>query len=526
MASQPVLIDGIWRESCGSECFHACQPETAQAEDILFPLSPWEEVEAVLQAASRAFVEVRGWQGERFAKFLEAYAKRIEKRAEEIVVAAYRETALPVSPRLKDVELPRTTNQLRLAAKAARDCSWSLPTIDSAANIRSLHEPIGPVVVFGPNNFPLAFNGIAGGDFAAAIAAGNPVIAKGHPCHPMTTKIMAEEAQFAAQETEMPTGFVQLIYRTSHEDGMKLVADFRLGATGYTGSRQTGLLLKEAADRAGKPIYLELSSTNPVVILPASLEERATEIAGEFTTSCLMGTGQFCTNPGMVILCQNDKSEKFLLEVAEKFDAAPVGTLLSLGVRSAFAESLGDLINVGAEVVAGGNPCGGEGYSFSNTLLRVSGGDFLKNPEALQQEVFGNSSLFVFATDCDQLTSICEKLEGNLTGCLYSHSEGLDDHHYDSVASVLRSKVGRLLNDKMPTGVAVSSAMNHGGPYPATGHAGFTSVGMPASIRRFSMLACYDNVRENRLPLVLRRENPNGEIWRLIDGTWSQADFS
>ena len=190
------------------------------------------------------------------------------KTQEELIAIAHAETALAASPRLKDVELPRTVNQLRQAAAAARDGSWVQATIDSKANIRSMYGPIGPVIVFGPNNFPFAFNGAAGGDFAAAVAAGNPVIAKGHSSHPGTSRMLIEEADLAAQETDMPAGFVQLIYRTGHSDGEKLVSHPLVGAIGYTGSRSAGLTLEDGGRRAGKPIYLELSSINPVFVLP------------------------------------------------------------------------------------------------------------------------------------------------------------------------------------------------------------------------------------------------------------------
>ena len=266
-------------------------------------------MERALESAAAAFKTVRRWPGDRFASFLEAYADGIEAEADAIVTAANRETALPVEPRLKGGELPRTTDQIRQAAAAARDGSWRQATIDSANNIRSMYAAIGPVAVFGPNNFPLAFNSIAGGDFAAAVAAGCPVIAKGHSSHPETTRLFAEAAHKAAGQTEMPGGFVQLIYRTSHEDGAKLVSHPQIGATGYTGSRQAGLYLKAAADAAGKPIYLELSSVNPVFILPGALAERGDALVDEFTGSCLMGTGQFCTNPGIVVPGRRPRDE-------------------------------------------------------------------------------------------------------------------------------------------------------------------------------------------------------------------------
>ncbi|GAB4143371.1 MAG: aldehyde dehydrogenase (NADP(+)) [Planctomycetaceae bacterium] len=526
MTVHPVLIDGEWSASVGQSTFQATNPATKQPLPDEYPVSPWEELERALEAATTASREMRGWSGERFATFLEKYADRIDARAEELSSLANLETALPVSPRLKDVELPRTTNQLRQAAGAAREGSWTVPTIDTQANIRSMYGPIGPVVIFGPNNFPFAFNGISGGDFAAAVAAGNPVIAKGHSSHPGTSRLFAEEAAKAARETEMPSGFVQLIYRTSHEDGARLVGDSRVGAIGYTGARKTGLVLKEAADKAGNPIYLELSSINPVFILPGALEERGESIAEEFTGSCLLGTGQFCTNPGLVVLLAGEQTEAFIQSVATRFAEAPVGTMLSGGVQAHFESGIKELTSAGAEVLAGGGPADGSGFCYQNTLLRTDGATFLNNPESLQTEAFGNGSLIVVADDVEQMLAIAESLEGNLTGCFYTHSAGNDDEIYARIEPAVRVRVGRLLNDKMPTGVAVSPAMNHGGPFPATGHPVFTAVGIPASIHRFSQLWCYDGIRHDRLPPNLQNDNPNGALWRNIDGYWTRESLS
>lgn len=525
MSVQPVLIDGVWRKSSGSKTFQAVNPATKEPLQDSYPLSPWAEIDQVIHAASKAAELVRSWPGERFARFLERYAERIDSRAGDLTALANQETGLPVEPRLAKAELPRTTNQLRQAAAAAREGSWLRPVIDTAANIRSVFGPIGPVVVFGPNNFPFAFNGISGGDFAAAVAAGNPVIAKGHSSHPGTTRLFAEEAHQAAQETELPPGFVQLIYRTDHADGEKLVSHPLIGATGYTGARETGLVLKAAADRAGKPIYLELSSINPVVVLPGALAERAAGIADEFTTSCLMGTGQFCTNPGLVLLLAGNDTENFIQLVKQRFEAAPVGTMLSEGVLKHFEKGIAAIKGAGAQVVTGGEAGGGKGFSYRNTLLRVSGDQFLKNPAALQTEAFGNSSLYVVAKDVEQMIAVLDRMEGNLTGCVYSATGGQDDQLYNRVAPALRQRVGRLLNDKMPTGVAVSPAMNHGGPFPATGHPGFTAVGIPTSIQRFAMLQSYDSVRPHRLPPALQNKNPCGKLWRLIDGAWTLGDI-
>lgn len=524
MTVQQVLIDGQWTTSAGTSTFQAVNPRTKEPLPGKYPISPWSEVVRAIEAASRAAAIVRDWSGDRFAAFLEKFADRIDARAEALVEIANLETALPAQPRLKDAELPRTSNQLRQAAQAARDGSWAIPTIDSAPNIRSMLRPIGPVVVFGPNNFPFAFNSAAGGDFAAAVAAGNPVIAKGHSSHPATTRMLAEEAQLAATETGMPPGFVQLIYRTNHEDGKRLVSHPAVGASGYTGSRSAGSQLKEAADRVGKPIYLELSSINPIFILPGAIRERSGAIAEQFVTSCLMGVGQFCTNPGLIVVKAGAESEDWIRQVAERFGAAPVGTLLGPSVQSHLESGLQTLVAHGAKIITGGSSGGGAGYCHQNTLLRVSGSQFISAPAALQTELFGNASMIVVVETDAEFTAIAQALEGNLTGCLYTANDGSDDALYDQVTPVLRQKVGRLLNDKMPTGVAVVAAMNHGGPFPATGHPSFTAVGIPASIKRFAMLQCYDGVRSHRLPAGLADKSPSPSLWRLIDGKWTQGD--
>jgi NADP-dependent aldehyde dehydrogenase len=397
-------------------------------------------------------------------------------------------------------------------------------TIDSAANIRSHYAPLGPVCVFGPNNFPFAFGSVAGGDAAAALAAGNPIIAKANSSHPGTTRLFAEAALEAIEATDMPRATIQLLYRLKHADGERLVADHRVGATAYTGSRQAGLALKAAADAAGKPIYLELSSINPVVILPGALNERGDEIAQEMVVSGLMGTGQFCTNPGVVLLAAGESTDRFIEAIGSKYRETPPGVLLSQSVQKNLRSSIDLLRQSGATLLTDESAETTSGFRCANTLLQVSGDQFLSDPETFQTEAFGNCTLLVVANSSAQIAAIVDTLEGNLTGCIYSHTQGSDDEDCMTISARMRPKVGRLLNDKMPTGVAVSPAMNHGGPYPATGHPGFTAVGIPASIHRFAALHCYDNVRAQRLPACLQNANPNGAMWRLIDGQWTQSD--
>jgi NADP-dependent aldehyde dehydrogenase len=520
----PVLIAGAWRAAASSGTFHGENPATGEALTDVFPISAWADCDAALDAAAEAADALRRTPPEKIAGFLTRFAERIEGRAAELVEAAHAETGLARKPRLADVELPRTTGQLRQAAAAATEGSWAMPTIDTKLGIRSMLAPIGPVWVFGPNNFPFAFNSVSGGDFVAAIATGNPVIAKANSSHPNTTRLLGEEAFEALRESGLHPSTVQLIYRTSHDDGARAVADPRTGATGYTGSRGAGLTLKRAADAAGKPIYLELSSVNPVLILPGAIAERGDDLAGELVGSCLMGTGQFCTSPSFVVLFENEATERFLDAVRERLDATPPTPLLSRAVARSLGASVKELRRAGAEVVTGGSAIEGPGFRHANTLLRVSGARFLAEPHALQTEAFGNVSLAVVVRDEAEAQEVLAHLEGNLTGCIYSDTRGSDDVLYAHLEPPLRQRVGRLLNDKMPTGVAVSPAMNHGGPYPSTGHPGFTAVGIPASLRRFAALQSYDNVRPARLPALLQDVNPGGRAWRLVDGAWTRGD--
>ncbi|MEM9064020.1 MAG: aldehyde dehydrogenase family protein [Planctomycetota bacterium] len=498
----PVLIDGAWRSAQVSGMFRAVDPKRGDDLSDQYPMSKWADAELALNAAASACTQLRDIEGSSFAAFLRSYADNIESRAEQLIATAEKETALPAEPRFRSVELPRTTNQLRLAASAAEDQSWRSPIIDTDNNLRSVLEPVGPVAIFGPNNFPFAFNSVSGGDFATAIAAGNPVIAKAHPAHPTTTRLLAESAWEALVASGLPDTSFQLLYALDRDDGLRLAQDRRLGAFAFTGSREAGVALKAEADRVGTPFFGEMSSINPVVILPGAIAERGEAIADELAMSGLMGTGQFCTSPGLVVLWMSDTSEAVLDAVARKYQASPCGSLLTAGVRDNLATSVAALIEAGAEIVCGAGNAEPHN-TFKNTVLRVSGEGFLERSEDLQAEAFGNALLFVVVRGDDEAARVLGVLGGNLTGTIYASTDGTEEDRYHLVASALRPRVGRLINDKMPTGVAVSPAMNHGGPFPATGHPHFTAVGIPASLRRFTRLACYDNVPDHRLPKIL-----------------------
>lgn len=522
----PVLIDGTWRRAETMETFQAVNPATGASLAGEYPVSSWGEIEEALAASKRAAQEMARLGPAPIAHFLRAFTERLERRKGELVAMAHLETALPAEPRLGSVEFPRLLDQLRQAAAACLERSWCRATIDTKLNIRSMLGPLGgPVVIFGPNNFPFAYNALGGGDFASALAAGNPVIAKSHPGYPSTTRNMAEAAHEALGASGLPAAAVQLLYHFSPEDGMRLVSHPSVGASAFTGSRLSGMALKQAADRAGKPIYLEMSSANPVFILPGALAERPEEIARELFDSCSLAAGQMCTKPGLVVLIEDPESLIFYERVKKLFAGAEPGFLLGPKVLDGLQEACGRLSLSGADLVAGGRAAAGPGFRFQPTLFRLSGEMFLREPATFQVEAFGTLSLIVMAKDAGEMRDIASRLEGHLSGAIYSHRDGRDDQECAELEPILRTKVGRLLNDRMPTGVAVSPAMDHGGPYPATGHPGFTAVGFPAAMFRFAALRCYDSVRPDRLPSELRDVNPTGTMWRLIGGEWTQRSL-
>jgi NADP-dependent aldehyde dehydrogenase len=513
VTDQPqVLIGGHWRAAdAPTGSFRAEDPTHAEAIGPAFPISSSADVEAALAAAVTVADELAATSPERIADFLERYASAIDADADTLVALAAAETALPAEPRLRSVELPRTSGQLRQAARAVREHSWSDPVIDTASGLRAHRAPLGkPVLVFGPNNFPFAFNAIAGSDFASAIAARNPVIAKAHPSHPATSRRLAELAHQALLAAGLPAAAIQLLYHFDNNLGARLAADPRLGAIGFTGSRTGGLALKAAADSACVPIYAEMSSVNPVFLLPGALAEDAEALAAAFFASCTMGSGQFCTNPGIVVVPKNAA------------DASP-RPLFSRGVQDNLARAVQGLVTAGAQVLAGGHVGTGTGYRFQPTLLTVDGTDFINDKGALQAEAFGPVSLLVRVDGDEAFAAAATAFEGNLTGTLYRAAEGSDDALWRAIARQLRARVGRLIANRMPTGVAVSPAMNHGGPFPSTSNASFTAVGMPSAIHRFTALHSYDNVPDALLPAELRDHNIT-RAQRRIDGRWTDAD--
>ena len=525
MHTQPILYQDKWTQPRPGDTFTPHNPASGEALDDSYPVSDLDELRTMARAAQRAAHELNHTPPQRIARFLRAYAQNIDTNREAIARMAHLETGLAYQPRLLNTEMDRTIDQLRQGADAASDRTWVSASIDSDLNLRSMYEPLGAgVLVMGPNNFPLAYNGIAGGDFAAAIAARNPVIAKAHTLHPGTTRLLAQQALAASQTAQLPAGSVQMFYHCAPEDGLALVQMPEISAVGFTGSRKAGLSLKGAADETGTPIYLELSSINPIFILPGACATRGNAIADEIAKSMLAASGQQCTCPGLLVLVDNDDAQRFIDRLKHQLTQAQPQVMLSDAGVEGLAGSVKAVRDAGAQLLIGGKALPAPGARFEHTLLHTDAGSFLNDPDAFQTEMFGVSALIVRCDDTAQLDRIADALEGNLTGSIYAQHEGPEEEDAVRLSKHLRPRVGRLLNDRVTTGVSVRPSMVHGGPFPATGHPGFTAVGMPTAIHRFAARRCYDRVHPARLPEELGDKNPTGEMLRLINGHWTTQD--
>ncbi len=522
METPPILVAGAWRPATALDSYRAFDPAAGTPHDTAWPVSGWADVDAALDAAVAAARQLAALPDEARATFLERYALRLEAKAADLVAAARAETGLAVKPRLAEIELPRMLDQIRQAAAATREGTWRMAMIDTRRNIRSAAFGLGTVVVFPPGNFPFAYGAVTGGDFAAAIAAGNPVIAKAHPGCPTVSLIAAHEVVESLHEAGLPPTTVQLLHGLAPADGERLVADARVGATGFTGGHEAGKKLFAAASAAGRVIWVEMGSLNPVVLLPGALAERGAAIADELTASVTGSAGQFCTKPGLVFLVDDDAGKAFVAGLAAKFQGIGQQVLLGPTGLERLAGGIGRLRAAGARMIAGGaTPA--EGCRHPATLLEVSAAELLAKPEQLLVEAFGNATLIVWTASLDQLVRTLALVPGALGASLYLAKDGRDDATAAAIQPVLEARTGRLIENRMPTGLAVTPPMQHGGPWPSAAPPFFSAVGMPWSILRFARRLCFDGVSATRLPECLRDGPPSGRPWRYVDRAWTRG---
>ncbi|MFC5730620.1 MULTISPECIES: aldehyde dehydrogenase (NADP(+)) [Nocardioides] len=480
------------------------------------------DVEAATTAAAAAFPIYRATTPRQRGDFLEAVAAEIESDEDAIIAAAVAESGLPQG-RITG-ELARTTGQLRLFAGVARQGDHLGVRLDPPLpdrtplprpDLRQRMVPLGPVAVFGASNFPLAFS-TAGGDTASALAAGCPVVVKGHPAHPVTGTLVATAVNRAVEKADLPAGVFSHLLAEGFELGQALVRDPRIAAVGFTGSRGGGLaLVRAAAERPVPiPVYAEMSSINPVVVLPGALDRAAgadvESLATAYVGSLTLGAGQFCTNPGLIFLPAGEDGDAFLRAAGRAVAEATGGRMLTAGIASAYADGTARLRGTdGVRVVASGRP--GEGEHAPAAMLLEAPADLL---EDVSDEVFGASGVAIRFEDVDALISTLERLEGQLTATV--HATEADCEAAAQLLPALELLAGRILFNGWPTGVEVCHAMVHGGPFPATSDGRSTSVGSLA-IERFQRPVCYQDVPAALLPAAVRDDNPWGLV-RRVDG--------
>ncbi|WP_338888346.1 aldehyde dehydrogenase (NADP(+)) [Rhodococcus sovatensis] len=518
------LVGGRARTGAG-DAIEALNPSTGDTLGPTFHYATSKDVRDATALADEAFDIYRRTTSEARARFLESIADNIDNLGDELIDRASAESGLPRARLLG--ERGRTTGQLRLFAAVLREGSWNGARIDPAqpdrkpaprSDIRLRNIPLGPVVVFAASNFPLAFS-VAGGDTASALAAGCPVIVKAHDAHLGTSELVGRAIAAAVVEHGLPEGTFSLIYGLGQTIGVELVTDPAVAAVGFTGSRGGGMALARAA--AGRdvpiPVYAEMSSINPVFLLPGALCADAAALGAGFAVSLTLGSGQFCTNPGLVFAVVGAELSEFLRSASDAVGSSTGAAMLTPGIAAAYASGQKALRNHGdVDSVATGQPgsCVSQGVP---ELLVTDAENFLADP-SLHAEVFGATSLVVRCKDLDQLLDVVKGLEGQLTATIHATDTDLPDA--EVLVEKLERKVGRILFNGWPTGVEVGHAMVHGGPFPATSDSRTTSVGSLA-IDRFLRPVSYQDVPSALLPSAIADGNPD-KIWRRIDGSLTQ----
>lgn len=513
-----MLIAGVLVTGTGTE-IRGFDPAAGGELEPGYRYGDNTHVDAACAAAADAFGPFRATTSEQRARFLESIATNLESISGVLVARAVSESGLPEG-RIAG-EVGRTTGQLRLFAAVLREGSWIGARIDPAqpdrtpaprADIRQRSVPLGPVAVFGASNFPLAFS-VAGGDTASALAAGCPIVVKAHDAHPGTSELVARAITAAVTTEGLPAGTFSLLFGSGPGLGIALVTDPRIKAVGFTGSRSGGTALVAAAATRPEPIpvYAEMSSINPVFLLDGALASRGGDLGRAFVSSLTMGSGQFCTNPGLVIAADGPGLDAFIAAAREAVAQAPATPMLTPGIAANYATGV-EALETEADLVVRGavsdNPATCRAALFTTNAASFA------HSEVLQAEVFGSSSLIIRCADADEMRTVAAGLEGQLTATVHA-----DDTDHDAAAALLptlETKAGRILFNGWPTGVEVGYAMVHGGPFPATSDSRTTSVGARA-IERFLRPIAYQDVPKSLLPSAIADGNPDG-LWRRIDG--------
>lgn len=517
---------GFGSSGLGGASFKAFDPAHNVPLEPSFLSAVSEDVDRAVQLAAAAAPVWAKLSGARRHLFLTSIAEKLEARSAELVARAMQETGLPEA-RLKG-EVARTAGQLRLYGEAAQRGDWLDVRIETALldrkplpkpDHRSMLRPLGPVVVFGSSNFPFAYS-VAGGDTASAFAAGCPVIVKAHPAHPGTSEMVGRLIVHAVRECGLPEGSFSLLFDAGFEVGQALVNHPSVKAVGFTGSVKGGRALTDLAAARPEPIpvYAEMGSVNPVFILPGAIAERPAGLVEGLYASSMVGVGQFCTNPGLIVLQRSPGAERFVKDLAARLATTLESVMLTPGIRKNFvANTTARAHQPGVKVLAQSNAT--SMCSAAPVWFETGAQEFLGN-HALSEEIFGPSSLVVWCQDAAEMLRVAQELEGSLTATVQVAADEAKEQ--ELLVDILAAKAGRLIFNGYPTGLEVSPAIVHGGPYPSTSDGGrSTSVGTRA-LNRWARLICYQSFADDLLPPELQNANPLG-LKRLVNGQWSDG---
>lgn len=512
--------------SKGSKTYTTFNPQLNLENDTLFSEATKEEINEAAALASEAFKTYKNVSGIQKAAFLNAIADEILALGDEAITTYCSETGLPEGRAIG--ERGRTIGQLKAFAVLLEEGSWVDAVIDTAqperkpmprSDIRKMQIAMGPVVVFGASNFAFAFS-TAGGDTAAALAAGCPVIVKSHPMHAGTSELVASAILKAAKKTGMPEGVFSNVNSSGIEVGSQLVSHPAIKAVGFTGSYKGGKALYDLAAKRPEPIpvFAEMGSVNPVVLLPEAVTNRGIDLAKTYAGSVMLGTGQFCTNPGLLLGIKSDALTQFVATLSETILTIDPSCMLHPNIATTYEKNKQKALDQEGVTVTAEYDAGIQENYARQAVTTVEGSTFLENTQ-LHQEVFGPFTMVVQCDNAMQLEEIISKLEGQLTGTILGEPSELPD--YRNVIDALQNRVGRIVYNGVPTGVEVCPAMVHGGPFPATTDSRFTSVGV-SSIQRWVRPFCFQDWPETLLPDELKNDNPLG-ITRLVNSTLTSA---
>jgi len=512
----------------GNKTYTTFNPQLNKENEFNFVEATPEEIDQAVRLAKNAYHEFSGISGTRKAEFLNAIADEILALDNLLIKTYCAETGLPEGRAMG--ERGRTVGQLRSFAELVNEGSWIEACIDTAIpnrtpiskpDLRKILIPLGPVVVFGASNFPLAYS-TAGGDTAAAFAAGCPVIVKSHPMHAGTSELVASAIVKAADKTNMPSGVFSNLNSSGIEVGVALVKHPDVKAVGFTGSIRGGRALFNLASQRKEPIpvFAEMGSVNPVVVLPEAVQKRGSELATTYAGSITLGTGQFCTKPGLLLGIKGEALTSFIKNLSDAIVKIEPSCMLHPNIIGAYESNRQKAVTQDGLQVVADYPTDVQANYARQTVTTVEGKTFLENA-TLHQEVFGPYSIVVQCGDIDQLEQIISKLEGQLTGTIIAEESELSN--YPGVVNALQNRVGRLIYNGVPTGVEVCPSMHHGGPYPSSTDSRFTAVGIH-SIKRWVRPISYQDWPDNLLPNELKNSNPLG-ISRLVDNIHTNSSI-